>query len=261
MYNQKMVACLKANGKVLRENKDTVLMPFGQEYSILLKNLNSVRAQVRVSVDGTDATEGVVLVIQPNSELELSRFIKNGNMESGNAFKFIERTGSIENHRGIKVDDGLIRIEFQFEKPYVPQIWNQSITWDTYYNHQPSITCSTSSSSALRGMVQTNNVSYSANATAKSVESLSAEAQSEVNDIGITVPGSKVDQRFTQASWFQVEPEKHVMIMHLLGQTETGKTVTKPITVKSKPKCTSCGKLNKANAKFCSECGTGLEIV
>ena len=52
MYNHLMACCLKANGKVLREFKDTVYVPFGQEYSILLKNLNKKRAVVNITIDG-----------------------------------------------------------------------------------------------------------------------------------------------------------------------------------------------------------------
>ena len=40
VYNEKLVASVKCNGKVLREDKDTVYLPFGSEYSILLKNMN-----------------------------------------------------------------------------------------------------------------------------------------------------------------------------------------------------------------------------
>ena len=47
MYESKLAAAIKVNGKVLREfNKDTVYIPFGSEYSILLKNLNTKRAIV-----------------------------------------------------------------------------------------------------------------------------------------------------------------------------------------------------------------------
>jgi hypothetical protein len=112
----KVVACIKVNGKVLRENLNAVTLPFGSEYSIFIKNLNPTRIKVRVSVDGTDATEGCWLVVDPNSELDLERFIKNGNMDKGNRFKFIERTEAVENGpRGIKAEDGLIRIEYQVE--------------------------------------------------------------------------------------------------------------------------------------------------
>lgn len=116
VYKQHLVACIKVNGQVLRESGDTVTIPFGSEYTVLLKNLNSVRVQVKVHVDGTDATEGTWLVIAPNSSIELERYIRNGNMSQGNRFKFIPLTKSVETHRGIKVDDGLIRIEYKTEK-------------------------------------------------------------------------------------------------------------------------------------------------
>ncbi len=48
MHNEKFVACIKVAGKVLKEQKDKVFIPFGSEYSIYLRNLNTVRALVRV---------------------------------------------------------------------------------------------------------------------------------------------------------------------------------------------------------------------
>ena len=117
MYNQKLVASIKANGKVLREFKDTVYIPFGSEYSFLIKNLNTQRAVVNVFIDGENVVPGG-LVIDPGRTVDLERWIKNGNLSEGNKFKFIERTSAIENGpRGIKLEDGLVRIEFQFEKP------------------------------------------------------------------------------------------------------------------------------------------------
>src|SRR5579863_8471453 len=112
----KVVACVKVDGKILREDKNVVTLPFGSEYSVFIKNLNPRRIKVKVSVDGTDATEGAWLVVEPNSDFDLERFIRAGNMDRGNRFKFIERTGEIAEHRGIKADDGLIRIEYQVEK-------------------------------------------------------------------------------------------------------------------------------------------------
>src|SRR6185503_8982520 len=99
---------------ILRESDSSVSLPFGCEYSILVKNLNSVRAQIAVSIDGKDAVGR--MVIAPNSSIELERFVQNGNLEAGNRFRFIERTAGIEKHRGIGADDGLIRIEGWREK-------------------------------------------------------------------------------------------------------------------------------------------------
>jgi tRNA(Ile2) C34 agmatinyltransferase TiaS len=57
-----------------------------------------------------------------------------------------------------------------------------------------------------------------------------------------------------------MEAEKHSMVIKLLGETPDNKPVLKPVTVERKPKCVTCGKQNKASAKFCTECGTALEI-
>ena len=81
------------------------------------------------------------------------------------------------------------------------------------------------------------------------------------NDAGITVPGSISDQKFKTVSRFLKEQEVHVMVLKLLGETSEGTPVIQPVTVKAKPTCTSCGRVNKATAKFCSECGTALQIV
>lgn len=116
MHKSKLVACIKASGKVLREDNETVRLPFGTEFSIYLKNLNTVRASVKIEIDGKDVLDGTSLVIDANNELNLERFIKNGNMQAGNRFKFVERNSKIEQTRGIKAEDGLVRIEFSFEK-------------------------------------------------------------------------------------------------------------------------------------------------
>lgn len=259
MYNQKLVASLKANGKVLREFKDTVYVPFGSEYSLLIKNLNTVKAIVNITIDGDNVMEGG-LVIEPGQEIDLERSVKNNNLKEGNKFKFIERTNAVEQHRGVKLEDGIVRIEFQFEKPWYQPTYTPSYTWN--HSHTPI-----SSSSLLRGQTvyasgasgSTNTAfinTVTASATSASVNTSSAY----YNDAGITVPGSKSDQSFQTARWFPTEEEKHVMVLKLLGSTPDNEPVAKPITVKSKPKCVTCGKQNKAHAKFCTECGTALEI-
>lgn len=242
MYSNKMVCCLKANGKVLREFKDIVYVPFGTEYSILIKNLNSVRAQVRVSIDGNDATENVSLVIGPNSETELTRYIKNGNLNSGNSFKFIERTSQIEQYRGVGVEDGLIRIEFQFERPPQP----------TWYN-QPSCIVS---NGVLRQGPTRDTALYSASLNTSNISNVVSQANAS-NDVGITVPGSVSNQQFQNTFSFPLETEKHVMVLRLLGESD-GQPITEVITVKNKPTCDTCGTTNKALAKFCYNCGTAL---
>ena len=80
------------------------------------------------------------------------------------------------------------------------------------------------------------------------------------NDAGITVPGSKSDQKFTTAYIGALDPQTHSIVLKILGETPDNEPVRKPVTTKHKPKCVTCGKQNKATAKFCTECGTALEI-
>ncbi len=244
MYESKMAAAIKVKGKVLREFKDTVYVPFGSEYSILLKNLHTTRAVVNVFIDGDDMVPGGI-VLNAGQEVDLERSVKNGNLNEGNKFKFIERTGSVERHRGVKLEDGLVRIEFQFEQPARPISWNTSQISGGIYPQ----------GGILRGF---DSPQYG---TTCSVNSLTASATSAtinsfVNDVGITVPGSKSEQKFSTTYVGALESTKHSMIFKILG----GEEVKQAVTVKHKPKCQTCGKHNKATAKFCTECGTALEI-
>lgn len=304
MYSNKLAIAVKSNGKVLREfDKDKVYVPFGTEYTLLIKNLNTVRAQVRVTIDGTDATDGTWLIVGAGQEMELTRFIKNGNLNQGNRFKFIERTAAIENGpRGVGIEDGLIQVEYQFErvyeyKPEIKHIWSpppplwpvKRERWvkEEYYDwcsgpFYGSVDNGVSTGSPLRSMAATkgvsaslassstvsaqnaffNQVSETASFSANAANAtMSVTASVPLNEAGITVPGSISDQKFTTVASFDVESTVHTMVIKLLGTTEGGSVVTQPVTVKAKPKCTTCGRVNKANAKFCTECGTSLEIV
>ena len=289
MYSNKLVASIKSKGKILREFKDKIYIPFGEEYSILLKNLHTQRAVVNVYVDGENAVPGG-LVIDPGRSVDLERWIKNGNLSEGNKFKFIERTQAIEDGpRGIKQEDGLIRIEFQYEMPRpvinIPDnFWKQQQpTWFGPFYGTNGITGSTGdrfSVSASGATTQVNvngimrGVDYSKGEATKAAaaafinqvapdtteyhDGMATMDWMESNDVGITVPGSKSTQSFQHTTVNALEPTIHSMVFQLLGKTT--KELEKPITVKHKPKCVTCGKLNKAHAKFCTECGTHLEI-
>lgn len=284
MYQSKLVASLKANGKILREFKDTVYIPFGSEYSFLVKNLNTTRALVNIFIDGTDVIEGG-LVLNAGQEVDLERYVKNGNLSAGNKFKFIERTAAIEDGpRGAKLEDGLVRIEFQFEKPYVPPVNRGWITasggisgsiGDQYATNTPA---SFNVNGSLRGVDFSQNGQVMAQAASAAVDKYCADngiinkmemhdgmatmdwMDAPKNDIGITVPGSKSTQKFQTTYMGAMEAEKHTIVLKLLGETPDNRPVLKPVNVKMKPKCVTCGKQNKANAKFCTECGTALEI-
>jgi hypothetical protein len=250
MYGNKLAAAIKVNGKVLREFKDTVYIPFGSEYAITLKNLHTTRAVVNVFIDSVDMVPGG-LVLNAGQSIDLERSIKNNNLTEGNRFKFIERTGAVEQHKGIGVEDGLVRIEYQFEtpRPVISQPWIMASGSSNIYPQgglMRGLSGSTGDSIWPAGSV-TCSASYSANTT-------------PVNDVGITVPGSKSTQSFQSTTVGILESTAHNLILKLVGDLGNNKPIEKPVTVKHKPKCVTCGKQNRAHAKFCVECGTALEI-
>lgn len=262
VYKKNFALAIKAKGKILREVGEQVFIPFGSEYSIVLKNLHSVKASVKVWVDGQLITEGCSLIIKPNESIDLERFIRNGNLSAGNRLKFIERTESIEEHRGIKIDDGIVRIEYQFERKLEPipapltGPFHQHNYWPVY---QPGV--------RTPNPLYRHDVWYSANtvecnaAVHKGNLRSSSVVNASASQVGITVEGSISEQAFDQVLPLWLEDEVHAMSLQLVGQTNEGSKVEQPVTVKSKPTCKTCGKVNKATSKFCSNCGTSLQLV
>jgi hypothetical protein len=290
MYQNKLAVAIKHNGKVLRENKDLVHLPFGSEFTVLVKNLNSRRVKFTLHIDGTDVLDGTEIIVNANSESELKRFIRNGNMDEGNAFRFIERTQAIEDGpRGIKIEDGVVRVEYWFEQeaPTVTTTYHKDIYWNEFhtpyrrtfwdspfngpiYGSADSLG-DVSKSVSSRGMLGGGTLS-SASATGASVQSSNAvfgetyhsksapTPEVTINDAGITVPGSKVEQKFHTVYGFRAEAQSHVIILRLVGRSGLV-NIAKPVTVNTKNICSTCSHTNKAHNKFCSECGTALELV
>jgi len=244
VYNENLVAVVKCNGRVVREHRDNrddiVFIPFGFEYSIVLKNLNTVKALVRVEIDGREVISG--LIINPNSNVELERFFE-GNMNSGHKFKFIEKTDDIKNFRGDKVEDGIIRIEYQFEKQidYMYNLWHYQKYSDSTWPSQRNFFGSSGTLSS--NMNQTNNTTLYNYST---------------NDEGITAEGSQSQQSFVYADIGTLDHKKHCINIMLKGYHTDKKPVKEPITVKTKIQCQYCGRKHKSNNKFCPNCGSAL---
>jgi hypothetical protein len=83
----------------------------------------------------------------------------------------------------------------------------------------------------------------------------------QLNDKGITVEGGLSDQKFGTTTWNGSMLGSYTMNIRLLGETEDNKVVRDPVTVRTLLGCKTCGTKNKATSKFCSECGTSLQIV
>lgn len=262
---------VKVNGKVLREIDNTVALPFGSEYTILLKNLSSKKASVRLKIDGVDAFYGTQLIIDPGKTTEIKRFIKNRNLNAGNAFKFIEKTEQIENYRGNRIEDGLITLEYEFEhdmaiynKPH--PIW----TYQPNYPPLPSLPVypltpynplndAPVTSNILRSTGSATTLTYNDNNG--NIHSAPTKAlYSSQNTAGITAPGSVVDQKFYETTRMISDGITHRMTIKLVGEVNN-KQVKAPVVVKKTIRCEFCGTFTKQTAKFCHNCGASVQII
>lgn len=253
MYSKKFVASIKCGGRIMREQDDTVFLPFGSEYSLLLKNLNSSRALVHIEIDGEQVLPNG-LIVNTNQSIDLERFVVNGNLNKGPRFKFIEKTEQISDHRGDKIDDGIVRISYQFENPIVP-VYHDIWTWPCYGSITVNdsrygyITSNDSSGDDFVMRCQSSN-NISVNSDIDNVQTI-------CDDVGITVKGSESDQKFISGSIGCLEYEKHVIVLNIRGQIDE-QSVDSPVTVSRKIKCNICGKKNKSSNKFCGNCGNNL---
>ena len=275
-YADKFVVEVKQDGKILRVKDGAVFLPFGSEYSILLKNLNSKRASVKISIDGEDVLDNNSLVLDANASTELQGFLK-GNV-ARNRFRFINKTKEISDHRGDRVDDGLLRVEFAFEKPQ-PEPWIRNVIKEVHHHHNPPTEFThygtnadwsyrTLKSSDGRGIgpqsVYTSSVAGAAgpveSETTVTMDSLGVENISAIPnaDEGITVKGSEVNQSFRYTTLSDLE-KSTVVVIALKGLTETGQNISQPVTTQEKLECKTCGTNSKSSFKFCPNCGTFLE--
>lgn len=234
MYNKKFVAVVVCNGKIMREHGGTVYLPFGSNYSLRFKNLHTTKALVSVSIDGEDVLDGNKLIVEPDTSIDLKGFLKGS--KARNKFKFIRKTKAISNYRGDRLEDGLIVVRYKFEKlnqdwyptyPYYPVIYNCNRYFKCgEYQSEFYTTCE-------------NNSLYS-----------------YAND-GITVKGEPTNQQFTYGNIDELEDTEYSIVLQLKGKTKS-KRISKPLTVKSKITCGTCGKKNKSFNKYCYACGTYL---
>lgn len=240
LFKDKLVVVVKNRGKVMREHGDEILLPFGSEYSMSFKNLESRNAVAKVYIDGEDVLRGHSLILKPGIEFPLERFF-NGNLNNGNRFKFIEKTEEISNFRGDKIDDGLIRVEFWFEKE-IEYYHNNTLEFGNFWSRNIK-SCCTYNAPGISSKICDNSINYSC-----------------AVDDGITVKGSESDQSFTYGMVGVLEDSSHVMVFKLKGYTSYNRNnkIKKPITVKTRLQCETCGRISRSNIKYCPNCGTYL---
>jgi hypothetical protein len=248
MYSNKFVVAVKCGGKVLREYGDAVRIPFGSEYSLLLKNLHTTKALATVDIDGRVAIAD--LIVEPNDSIELERFLGE-DMGSGHRFRFIEKTEEVRSHRGEGAEDGLIRVEYRFE---VPVVLTRTLDWRwRTWEWQPWEPPRPISHPTYPGYIPKYTTNRPPYGGATVFCSSSPDYEPPAEDAGITVPGSVSKQKFCHGHIGTLEPNSHSIVLRLVGARGTA-----PITVATKLRCSTCGRQWKSSYEFCGGCGTNL---
>ncbi len=284
-YKENFVVEVKCKGKILRVMDEAVHLPYGSEYTLLLKNLNSRRVSVNIHIDGQDVLDYSSLIIEANEQSELKGFLRGS--VATNRFRFIHKTKEIQEHRGDKPDDGLIRVEFAFEKPRPNFTKKQIITehHDVYHHRTPpfhwnynewfsgdstvkygagmdNTTFCNSGGDNVKGIVAENSargIAQSESANFVQADSLAIESLGQpLDDEGITVKGSECNQSFRYGSIGELE-QSQVITIQLKGINHSGAQIQQPVTIKTKLQCPTCGTKSKSSSKFCHNCGTYLE--
>lgn len=235
MYKNKLVAAISVNGKFLREDGEcSVYLPFGSEYKIFLKNLHPTkRVVLNISIDGKSISgQGLVLAAMTESFIERP-------VNHAHKFKFIERTNNIEQFRGVKPEDGLIVINYQFETVF-PSV---DVFIPYYYEDNNSNYVSNIHRSPERGIEC---------CAASSSPTFSAQ-----NQVGITGKGRISDQQFGRTSVSTLESKVNTIVFHLLGKSNDVK-VSEPFDTRKKKFCDLCGQAYPSNMNYCYKDGNAL---
>jgi ribosomal protein L32 len=169
-----------------------------------------------------------------------------------NKFKFIQKTKEIQEHRGDKIDDGLIRISYQFENMFKTPLlvpYYQFVDLDfkpkSFTDRYDSVYLG---SACGIGGATTTNTCYNA----------TIQNSAPRSDEGITVKGLEVKQKYSYANVGNLDCNMHTIILNLKGISDSRKSIVKPLTVKSKIVCSTCGRKNRSSNRCCYNCGTFL---
>lgn len=247
------------DGKTLVKKDGKSELPFGCEYSIYMKNIENRKVSVEVTIDGKDILNGRSIILRPNEDMKLERFVED--MNEGRKLRFIKKTKEIEDFRGNKPEDGLVVIKYTYERectdPYGIGILGGPLRMRNMYN---DLSCDHAVYAATN--------SINANSTLDASYSVKAQACASANaapistEKGITVEGSKSKQTFQRGHIGDLEYTSHVETIELFGYaSEEGIAPAKQTVFVVEKYCPSCGTRYEYNdhTEYCVKDGTFLK--
>ena len=259
MYENRFVLSILHGGQPVREINKTVHLPYNSEYKIRLKNKHSVRAKVKVWIDGRQVSNLGDFILQAGATLDLERFL-DASLATGNRFQFVPLSDRRVNDP-TDTENGIIKVEFYKELIVLPVYkWNTTTIvpmvkgggtggplWPGQYGSvtytSSNLTCNDGSHGTSVGSISSNYMNI-------------CEPPSGA---GATVEGSISGQAFSYGSDFSTDVLPVILTLKIRGlesikhELVLGGVVPNSTSVRF---CHSCGARRRKKAdKFCGRCG------
>lgn len=106
MFKQNTVISIKVGKNFLPDQDSIVKLPFGSEYSILIKNLNNSPIKVRMFIDGNINGPEKGFLIKEKDSFEINSFFN-----TNNALKFVNKSKEL-NKQKQKFQKDLLKNQF-----------------------------------------------------------------------------------------------------------------------------------------------------
>lgn len=271
MFKNSFAVAIKHNGQVLSENKESVFLPFGSEYSISLKNLNSLTAFVKIFIDGKEVTPLRGIEMDPKQSFDINRFY-----DKNNSFKFIELTEEIKKQRGSDLEDSLVRVEVRFDE--AESLFDKmnrlekttigpSIGRDISFPEPYIVDGGPGSLFPPGGLVPQPSICDSIRYQAKdftgdmTTAATATFASNGDNARGITVSGSPAQEAYPGKESYSKQMRSlssETIFNFLLTGFQDNQVIDTAVTNKSKKICPTCGKKYKYKYNYCPMDGTYL---
>jgi hypothetical protein len=251
MYKNKFVLSIIHDGCPVREDEycgigssRQVVIPFGDEYIIRLKNKNDRGCTARITIDGTPVSSFGDIIINNGGTVDLERFITTS-MDKGKKFKFVSL-----DHPDVddptKSENGIIKVEFRLSKSTNTVKVLQPTTWpwppfDTYPNpwNKPYLG---SDDFGFYTTCYSNFVGTSTNTKCKSLRN--------TIESGATIEGGNSNQTFTYSNLDVEESPSTTLTLKMVGINKNAPSTNRY--------CTNCGAVIRKKDKYCGNCGKKL---
>lgn len=221
MFSNDFVVCILRDGKVVDEDRGGVArLPFGQEYTIYLKNKHSRRAVAEISIDDVHIGD---FVVNAHSSVEIKR---PADRDVG--FKFVSVNSDEAKMEGKSEDDasGVVTVKWSLEKicyrppyrtPDVYKPWGNPWVYPTSPQWVPPVGPTITYMSCTRSMMSNSHSQcYNMSTNNPQYTTINDFDENPPSLAGVTVDGGVTNQTFRSIS-MDLESTTTTMIIVLRG--------------------------------------------